>query len=248
MTSMRSATAWQDRWLDRFYRSHAGWTDGTTEFHELCAQGIPANGTILEVGAGPKNDTSAFLSTLAELHGVDVSDEVRGNPHLRSHAVVRDEHYPFSSGSFDLVVSNYVVEHVQDPDGHLAEIHRVLKPRGRYVFRTPNLFHYVAVVSRFTPYATHRTWANRLRNLAPLHHDPWPTVYAMNTPASVRAHAGRHGFAVEHLDLVEKEPCYGLFARPLFLAFLAYERVVNASDALAWLRANMFVTLRKQGE
>ena len=67
----------------------------------------------------------------------------------------------------------------------------------------------------------------------------------MNTPASVRRYARDAGFEVERLDMVEKEPTYGMAARPLFLAFMVYERVVNASERLASLRANMFVVLRK---
>jgi hypothetical protein len=36
-----------------------------------------------------------------------------------------------------------------------------------------------------------------------------------------------------------------MLARPLFLAFLAYERAVNATPLLARFRANLFVVLRK---
>jgi hypothetical protein len=61
----------------------------------------------------------------------------------------------------------------------------------------------------------------------------------------VRRNARRAGLEVESLEMVEKEPSYGMFARPLFLAFMAYERIVNASGRLAGLRANMFVVLRK---
>jgi SAM-dependent methyltransferase len=239
---------WQDAWVDRFYRSRPGWQDGTTEFHELCRACLPpgaARPRILEVGAGPTNDTSAFLATLGELHGLDVDDEVRGNVHLKSAAVVRDDRYPFDDESFDLIVSNYVVEHVRDPVAHLAEIRRTLRRGGKYAFRTPNLVHYVALVSSVLPHAAHGLLANRLRALPEDAHEPWPTVYAMNTPASVRRHAREAGLHVERLDMVEKEPSYGMYARPLFLAFMAYERLVNASGALAPLRANMFVVLAK---
>jgi SAM-dependent methyltransferase len=37
---------------------------------------------------------------------------------------------PFPSSTFDVVVSNQVMEHVEDIDGALAEIHRVLKQGG----------------------------------------------------------------------------------------------------------------------
>jgi SAM-dependent methyltransferase len=41
-----------------------------------------------------------------------------------------DANIPFADGSFDIVVSNQVMEHVADLDGALAEIARVLKPGG----------------------------------------------------------------------------------------------------------------------
>ena len=240
---------WQETWLDRYYRSRPGWTDGTTVFHqELCRAHAPAGARILEVGAGPTNGTSRFLSTLGEVHGVDVSDEVRGNIHLKTAAVIVDERYPHPDDTFDLAVSSYVVEHVADAAGHLREIHRVLKPGAYYVFRTPNARHYVALVSRLTHHGFHRLVANRLRGLPTGTHDPWPTVYAMNTPDAVRGAAAKSGFDVERLDLIEKEPSYGMLAKPLFVAFMAYERAVNASPLLAPFRANMFVVLRKRAE
>jgi SAM-dependent methyltransferase len=238
--------SWQDAWLERFYRSRPGWTDGTTEFHALCRAHAPPHARILEVGAGPTNATSAFLATLGEVHGVDVEGELHGNVHLTSSAVIEDGRYPFADASFDLAVSNYVVEHVGDAATHLAEVHRVLRDGGHYLFRTPNLWHYVALVSRAVSHRTHKLVANPLRNVPPGHHDPWPTVYAMNTPASVRRQARLAGFEVVRLAMVEKEPSYGMYARPLFLAFMAYERLVNASERLAPLRANMFVVLRKR--
>ncbi len=43
---------------------------------------------------------------------------------------IRDGRLPFPDASFDLVVNNQVIEHVQDLDAALAEIHRVLRPGG----------------------------------------------------------------------------------------------------------------------
>ncbi|MGQ0593118.1 MAG: class I SAM-dependent methyltransferase [Gammaproteobacteria bacterium] len=37
---------------------------------------------------------------------------------------------PFESGQFDVVINNQVMEHVEDLDSALSEIHRVLKPKG----------------------------------------------------------------------------------------------------------------------
>jgi SAM-dependent methyltransferase len=48
----------------------------------------------------------------------------RMNPGPRGYAI------PFDDNSFDLVINNQVMEHVEDLDGTLAEIHRVMKPGG----------------------------------------------------------------------------------------------------------------------
>ena len=237
--------AWQDRYVNRFYRGRPGWVDGTTEFHELCRGAIrPGTTRILEVGAGPSNPTSRFLASLGEVHAVDMSPEVLANDAMKSAVVLTSERYPFPDASFEACVSNFVVEHVADPAGHLREIARILAPGGAYVFRTPNLFHYVGLVSRMTPHSFHRLVANRLRNRAG-EQEPWPTVYAMNSRGSVEAAARAAGLQVEYFRLVEKEPSYGMYSRAMFLAFMAYERLVNATEATAQLRSTIFCVLRK---
>jgi SAM-dependent methyltransferase len=237
--------AWQERYLERFYDRSAGWVDGTTEFHRLCAAVVPAGGRILELGPGRSNPTSRFLATLGEVHGLDPDPASRANKSLRSAAVLEGAVFPWGTGSFDACVSNYVIEHVDDPAAHLREVGRVLRPGGTYVFRTPNRFHYVAVAAALAPHWVHRRLANRLRNLSPDAGDPHPTVYGMNSRRAVRRVAAQAGLVVEQLRLVEKEPSYGMASRVLFLAFTAYERAVNATEAAAGLRSNIFGVLRK---
>jgi ubiquinone/menaquinone biosynthesis C-methylase UbiE len=41
------------------------------------------------------------------------------------------ERLPFPDASFDVVISNGVIDLIPDKDAVFAEIHRVLKPRGR---------------------------------------------------------------------------------------------------------------------
>ena len=238
--------SWQQNYLDRFYSPSSGWTDGTSEFHQLCASAIPPGSDILEIGSGPSNATSSFLSSLGSLKGVDVDPDIFSNDALAAAHVITGEAYPFPDGTFDACVSNYVIEHISDPKGHLQEVMRVLKPNGVYVFRTPNRFHYVSAVSGLTPHWFHKLVANRLRNLPAESHAPYPTRYKLNSRAKIRAFAKEMGFNVDQIHLVEKEPMYGLSSRVLFLAFMAYERSVNATEALSGLRANIFAILRKK--
>lgn len=237
--------SWQKAYLEKYYSGTPGWIDGTTEFHRICASAIPSGSSILEVGSGPENATSWFLSTLGPLTGVDVGSEIFENGALDAACMVNGERYPFGDGTFDACVSNYVIEHIADPARHLREVKRVLKPNGVYVFRTPNRYHYTAIASRFTPHFFHRLVANRLRNLPPGSHDPWPTFYRLNSGFKIARTARAVGLEIDAMRLIEKEPSYGLSSRVFFLAFMLYERATNASHLLADLRANILGVLRK---
>ena len=233
---------WQDRYLDRFYPQTSWRRDGTRDFFQLLKN--YCGNRILEIGAGPTNDTSDYLKTLGELHGIDVDPEVLQNRALRTAAVFQQD-FPFADESFDTCVSNYVCEHIDDPKQHLAEVWRVLKPAGPYIFRTPNRFHYTALVSSVTPHSFHLKTANKLRGIEG--HDPYPTRYRFNSRSRVEALAREAGFTVEYMRLIEKEPSYGMSSRLLFLAFTAYERVINSAELFAPLRSSLFVVLRKVG-
>jgi SAM-dependent methyltransferase len=242
---MAHPPTWQERFQARFYNAEKGWVDGTTEFHSLVRSVCRPGEKILEIGSGPSNQTTTFLASLGEVHGIDPDPDIRMNVALTTATVLNGGTYPFSDNEFGLCVSNYVAEHVSDGVAHLKEVARVLRPGGRYVFRTVNRKHYLALISSVTPHWFHQLVANRVRRLSSDSHDPYPTVYGMNTAGAIRRAAGLSGLQVEQLNFVEKEPIYGKFSRIAYLAMTAYERVVNAMAYLAPLRVNLFVVLRK---
>lgn len=232
--------------FERYYRSKPDYLGGTEMFHRLCAQNLHSGDRILEVGAGPTNSTTAFLASIGSVTGVDVSEEVHRNVDLRESYVCSGNVFPLVSQSFDLCVSNYVLEHVTDPLAHFQEAFRVLKPGAAYCFRTPNRWHYITIASQALPHSMHRRFANRLRALDSGAHDPWPTVYRANDRSQLtRTASERAGFTIERLEMVEKEPSYGAAHWTLFYPMMVYERLVNSSDIFRGLRANIFGTLRK---
>ena len=236
---------WAERYVTRFYRSRPGWVDGTTQFHELCACYIRKGARVCEVGAGPSNLTSKVLSTLTgRLVGLDVDPRVMTENEFLRHAVVYDgKVFPFPSSSFDTVVADYVHEHLPDPLGLSREIHRVLVDGGTLIFRTPNRYHYVPVVAQISPAWVQKSLANSLR--AADQSETHPTYYRCNSASRIRRLLGAAGFQILHMDFIEKEPSYGMSSRAMFLMFMAYERLVNATPRLAWLRSNILCVARK---
>lgn len=231
------------RLLDRYYYSHPAFLDGTTEFHQLIARHYPG-GEILEIGCGPENPTTQFLGSLGRVTGADVTDEAADNRALSRYVQFDGERLPLGGGIFGMCVSNYVLEHVADPERHFREVARVMSTGGRYCLRTPNLRHYVAAASRFLPHSAHVLLANRLRGLREAH-EPYPTYYRANTARKLRDAAKQAGLHVQELRMVEKEPSYGHHA-VLFWPMMVYERVVNRFEELARFRANIFAVLVKK--
>jgi SAM-dependent methyltransferase len=99
---------------------------------------VRQGGRTLDYGCGAGRLVLAGRDKGLEMFGTDVfyggsttRAEVEAAGLLGS--VIRempDGRIPFEAGMFDLVVNNQVMEHVEDLDATLAEIHRVLKPGG----------------------------------------------------------------------------------------------------------------------
>lgn len=122
------------------------------------------------------------------------------------------------------------------PEAFLAEVYRVLKPGGVYLFRTPNVYHYVTLGSKMLPHALHKLFANKMRELDDDAHEPWPTFYRMNSKRRLSALAQDCGFSRHEFRMHEAEPSYLMFHPVPFYFGLGYERLVNSTDVLAGLR------------
>jgi SAM-dependent methyltransferase len=230
----------------RFYHSRPGWVDGTTKFHRLCTRHIPKNSRICEIGPGLSNSTTEFLAKLPGfLVGLDIDGYITGNKFLHKAVIYDGKNFPFAAASLDAVVADYVHEHLVDPLAMCREISRVLVEGGFMVLRTPNKYHYVPLVARFTPHWFHRRVANNLRGLPPEAADPSPTFYRCNTEREIRRILRTAGLNVISLEFIESQPSYGMASRWLFLPFMLYERLVNSTSRLAGLRSNILCVASK---
>ena len=103
---------------------------------------------VLEIGCG----SGVIASTLKrlgspdlEVHAVDVVDNRLTHDGF-AFRLVEGTTLPYDDDTFDVVITNHVIEHVGDVDAqlhHLAEIRRVLRKDGRVYLAVPNTYRLV---------------------------------------------------------------------------------------------------------
>lgn len=95
---------------------------------------------VLDAGCGHTSPLAPFRRRIDRLVGVDLHAPAQPIPYLDEFAVV-DLCSPTASlgdGRFDLILSNFTLEHFTDPPVALSNLHRWLRPDGTLVVTTVN--------------------------------------------------------------------------------------------------------------
>jgi SAM-dependent methyltransferase len=184
--------------LARLYPEAAvgGYThlDGSVEFYTRVSALVDADSDVLDFGAGrgqwaldPMPHISRHLRMLkGRVHrvvGTDVDEAVLTNPALdEAHVVDFGAPLPFDPESFDLVIADHVLEHIDAEHAPevAAEMMRLLKPGGWLAARTPNKWGMIGVGARAVPNKLHARVLDRLQPGRKAE-DIFPVRYEMNT-------------------------------------------------------------------
>jgi 2-polyprenyl-3-methyl-5-hydroxy-6-metoxy-1,4-benzoquinol methylase len=102
------------------------------------------HGTVVDVACGVGYGTHHLAPQATSAIGVELAGEaidVARTRYRRDNVwfiQANAEALPFENASIDVVTCFEGIEHFDDPDHHLDEVVRILKPGGRYLVSTPN--------------------------------------------------------------------------------------------------------------
>lgn len=193
--------------LRRYYpeSEFGGFTDvdGTVAFYTRVRALLAPSSIVVDVGCGRggaldgtapiQRELPLLRGSCKRVIGIDVDEAAAVNQLVDEFRLVESGSWPLETGSADLCVCDWVVEHVEDPPSFFAESARVLRPGGYICVRTLNLMSYVGVASRAVPNALHSrvlAWAQPARR----HADVFETTYKCNTRRRLQAELDRACF------------------------------------------------------
>lgn len=199
--------------------------------------------TLLDAGCGRTVPVlRKYLGRVPRLIGVELVDFTDVPEGIEAHNADLAR-LPIEDGCVDLVISRSVFEHLTDPASVYRELHRVLRPGGRLVFLTANMWDYGTLVASAVPNRLHARVVKATEGRQ--EEDTFPTAYRTNTRRAVDRLAADSGLEVASFEYLNQYPNYLMFSGPLFYLGMCYERITSRFDALRFLRGWILVTLHK---
>ncbi len=239
---------------ERYYPECAfggySYVNGTIRFYLRVQSLLRPSDVVLDVGCGPMQrwhsdnpDSIGFKMRMLRgrcqrVIGLDVISSSANNPALDEFRLIEGPRWPVDDASIDLVVTDFVLEHIEDPQQFFSELARVVKPGGYVCVRTPNLYGYVAILSRIIPERFH---ARTLATAQDKREGIYPTFYRCNTRRRLRSLFSNAGFDAD-VSTHDSEPSYLKFSR-----FAYYLGVLHQRYSPAWLRLGILAFARKRG-
>lgn len=172
--------------------------DGTVEFYQRVVSVLPEGAVVLDFGAGrgaifdsKEANWCHWLVRLGKKYsrriGVDVDPAVLTNPELDEAKVIEaGKPLPFPDRTFDLILCDWVIEHVEDPISFVEEVRRVLKTGAWFCARTPNRWSYFSVGARLMS-GVLQTKVLRMLQPSRQEADVFPKFYRLNTLGDISA-------------------------------------------------------------
>ncbi len=168
-----------------------------------------------------------FKGKVNKVIGLDVDINAKDNPTIDEfHLIDVHKPWPVADESIDLIICDYVVEHVDNVEFFFNEVQRVVKKGGWICIRTVNSNGYISLAAKLVPNKYHSKVLSNVQDNRK-EEDVFPTVYKCNTRSRLRKTLQEIGFDA-HVYTHESEPSYLSFSKLFYFIGVAYQKLAPA--------------------
>ena len=216
----------------------------TNDYLLLLKKNINPNSIILDAGCG---EGGMFAESKLNKKGkrkllIGVDSNIKRNPYLDKKFVADLERLPFNNETFDIIVCEWVIEHLQNPYLVFEEFLRVLKTDGVLIFITPNILNPLVLFSKLIPSNIKDKILKRLLGVE--EKDLFPLFLRCNSAFKINKITQKVGLKKEFLNTYPN-PYYFKFNK-ILLSFIIYvERILNKLKFLNFTRIDILASYRR---
>jgi SAM-dependent methyltransferase len=203
---------------------------------------------IIHLGAGPLWLGEVCKESLEgkNVYAVDPDAEALARNPAQHKVVAYGESIPLPDASIDVITSEHIAEHLEQPQAVLQEAYRLLRPGGKFIFTAPNLLSYSGIATHNTPQSFHVAYLKFLqRTTGSAKMQPYPTFFRINTQWAVHRQAKAAGFEVTDLWFGTDHPTYTSAFPGIHQAAVLFHLVLDKVEALAPFRLTLTAVLTK---
>jgi len=199
---------------------------------------------VLDAGCGTGYETHYLSNFAKEIHGLDINGKNIEEAKRKYSAdnlffhTGNVESMPFKDSTFDVIISCFVIEHLNDPEKFIDESYRVIKPQGNLIIWVPNVKNMMGIFAKIIPL----NFENKIKSI----------LYKMKKEEVIQYECFYKGNSVRKLDKLSKinfkrtylerfdTPVYFRYSRILFYLWYLRHKLSN-NKFLNWLFLNFYV-------
>jgi ubiquinone/menaquinone biosynthesis C-methylase UbiE len=152
---------------------------------------------VLDIGCGRKSDIGRYLkehNSHALIHGADLDEYSLKNRDVDELFICDAADMPFADGSYDVVFSQFLLEHVKDSQETVNSIARVTAKGGLATLIIPNPTSPESTVAKLTPYSFHLFFKREIQQYDNVSEDTFPTVFDFKSVKNLKQEMATAGF------------------------------------------------------
>jgi SAM-dependent methyltransferase len=194
-------------------------------FKQYLSQYINENSEILEIGCGHQSFGSEYYKIAKRRVGIDPDNQALiQNKIMNEKICCRIDNIPDSIDKFDVVIAQWVMEHLEDPKKDIKVISNLCKTGGHFIFMTTNIYSPLMLISKILPIKIKKIIRRVLLGVD--EDDTYPTRYKLNSYSRIEKYLGDAGFRKVELHLIGA-PSYFSWCTPLMKFNILFNKIIG---------------------
>ena len=170
--------------------------DGTIDFYLRIRTLVNKNKKVVDLGAGKglwfndkknikiRKSIQHLKKDAKYLYAIDIDQAVLKNKSSHKNLLMKQGIIPLKTHSIDIIICDWVFEHIENPSPFFKEVDRILKKGGTLCARTPHKFNFASIASQITEGSPLKEWL--LNKAQPKRSKYFKSFYRLNTKKKIK--------------------------------------------------------------